>query len=113
MGKENLYQKAYAVKLKGGNLYSTGGANPKFNKKGKRWSTLSGFMSHLSLLGIKTLEKYRKECELITYIIYPQEDGEELGMFIDRSLFLREERERKEREHRKKYAIWRKNEPRI
>ena len=51
-------------------LYSTGGSNPKFNKRGKAWGTLAHVRAHLALF---TARSYRplpwsyNDCEVVTF----------------------------------------------
>lgn len=87
--------KIYRIRRKRDGLFSSGGMNPRFNKKGKIWQGLGPLKNHLNLLlqqhmqalrhkrDIKSYahENYKdynekfiyEECELIEYVLEEKE----------------------------------------
>jgi len=60
--------KIYKIQNKQG-LFSNGGSNPKFTKRGKTWGEKRHIKSHLSMMrGYKLLDIY-KDCHVVEYII--------------------------------------------
>jgi hypothetical protein len=78
-------QKVYKIRLKGTNLYSTGGSTPTFKEnKGKVWSNIGNLKNHLVLLGGSTSSNlhnkkrwlYAKydQCEIVEYTLLVSEN---------------------------------------
>jgi septin family protein len=59
----------YKIRRKSDGLFSTGGENPSFNKRGKTWSARGHITSHLSQLSSKTKNLYYNNCEVVCFEI--------------------------------------------
>jgi len=57
----------YKIRRKSDGLFSTGGENPSFNKKGKTWSARGHVISHLSQFGDKNKKLYYSDCEVVCF----------------------------------------------
>lgn len=61
----------YKICRKSDGLFSTGGENPKFNDKGKKWNARGHVTSHLSQF--KHTFKLYSDCDIIAYEVTEDE----------------------------------------
>jgi len=82
--KVDITQKeVYMIRRKSDGLFSNGGANPIFNKKGKAWSSIGPLKNHLQLVNtppyqspMEIVQTYM-DCEVIVlkFVIEPLSQG--------------------------------------
>jgi len=68
----------YKIQRKSDGLYSNGGSDPLFMKKGKIWRGLGDLKNHFNIIrechkSEKYLENLYKNCEIVTFILNPVE----------------------------------------
>ena len=66
----------YKIRRKSDGLYSNGGADPVFNKRGKMWMGIGDIKNHFNVIReyhkTKTyLEWLYKNCEIVTFMVTP------------------------------------------
>lgn len=59
---------SYKIRRKSDGLYSTGGANPNFTKKGKSWAGIGQLKNHLNVIREYSYSsKVYTDCEIVAY----------------------------------------------
>ena len=61
-----MEHRIYKIRKRDTNLFSNGGTNPRFTKRGKTWS-LGDLRKHLNIISNPTKEVYSTECEIVEF----------------------------------------------
>jgi hypothetical protein len=78
MDKDNIPILVYKIRRKSDGLYSNGGQEPIFSKRGKIWMGVGDIKNHFNVIrkchtSKKYLEVLYKGCEIVTFILNPMD----------------------------------------